>query len=55
MAEFNMGYPKRTGDDSQDLKNLYNFVCELSDRLAYSFRAIGNSKTNKTTANTEEQ
>lgn len=40
-----MGYPKRTGDDSQDLKNLFNFVCEMSDRLAYSFRALEQVKT----------
>lgn len=53
MAEFNMGYPKRCGDDSQDLKNLYNFVCEMSDRLAYSFRAIEQAKNNKSNTSTE--
>ena len=56
MAEFNMGYPKRCGDDSQDLKNLYNFVCEMSDRLADSFRVIEqtNNKSNTTTEATAE-
>lgn len=47
MADFNMGYPKRTGDDPQDIKNLYNFVCEMSDRLAYLFRILQKNMPDK--------
>lgn len=37
MAEFNMGYPKQTGNTEADYIYLYNFVCEMSDRLSYLF------------------
>ena len=37
MAVFDAGYPKRTGDDKEDITNIYNFCCELSDRLRYVF------------------
>ena len=36
---FDIGYPKRTGDKDKDLEYLYNFVCELSDRLKFEFKA----------------
>ena len=35
MAKFNVGYPQRTGDIEKDMQNIYDFVCELSDRLAF--------------------
>lgn len=37
MSDFNMGYPKKTGDTEADYIYLYNFVCEMSDRLSYLF------------------
>ncbi len=35
MPNLNMGYPKRTGNAEQDLMYMYNFLCEMSDRLDY--------------------
>lgn len=43
MAEFNMGYPKKTGDSEMDYTYLYNFVCEMSDRLTYQFSLLKKS------------
>ena len=40
MAKFNVGYPTRTGDAEKDLLNLYNYICELSDRLSYILNSL---------------
>ena len=43
MPQFNMGYPKRTGNAEEDLAQMYNFLCELSDRLTYQFNYTDNA------------
>ena len=53
MPIFDVGYPKRTGDSEQDLINLYNFACELSDRLRYIFGQIEAPKSNEQQTDTE--
>jgi hypothetical protein len=45
-----MGYPARTGDPQKDLENLYDFVCELSDRLSF---ALNNEQVVNETEETE--
>lgn len=50
MTKFNVGYPTRTGNAEKDLANLYNFICELSDRLSYILNRLPDA-----TENTEEQ
>ncbi len=37
---YDFGYPKRSGNDKEDMEEMYNFVCELSDRLKYLFSQI---------------
>ena len=49
---FDMGYPQRTGDKDKDMDNLYDFVCELSDRLRFEFKG---QTTEKDTKNMEKQ
>lgn len=46
MGKFNMGYPAKTGDAQKDLENLYDYVCELSDRLSYILNNL--TKTEET-------
>ena len=49
MAKFNMGYPARTGDTQKDLENLYDFVCELSDRLSFTLNNLEKTKETEST------
>ena len=53
MPEFIMGYPKRTGNTEQDLNELYSFVCEMSDRLRYSFEQINKAAASNIEAASE--
>lgn len=44
MAKFNIGYPTRTGDDKKDLENIFDFVCEMADRLSYILNSLPEHK-----------
>lgn len=53
MARFEMGYPELTGDAETDIANLYDFACEMVDRLSYAFRAT--EKANNRAALRQEE
>ena len=40
MAKFNVGYPTRSGDTEKDIQNMYDFLCEMSDRLSYILNGL---------------
>lgn len=52
MVKFNLGYPKKTGNSEEDFNYMYNFICEMSDRLTYLFNCMDTQK--EQTENTEE-
>ncbi len=50
MANLNMGYPKRSGDTEKDLLYMYNYLCEMSDKLNYLFNQV-NAKVARSAEN----
>ena len=48
-----MGYPNLTGDAEKDVEILYEFICEMVDRLSYTFDAM-ERLTSRNTANEGE-
>ena len=53
MAKFNMGYPNMTGDAEKDIEILYDFICEMVDRLSYAFNAMEKLSGRQNTADSE--
>ena len=53
MAKFNIGYPNLTGDTEKDVEILYDFICEMVDRLSYTFNAVEKISVRQNTSESE--